>query len=66
MTQNNTINITHFLILDDGKKALDFYVSAFGPTEKTKHELPDGKLNAELIIGNASFLLVMKSRNLAT
>ena len=57
MTHNNTIIITPLLIVNDGKKALDFYVFAFGATEKTKHALPNGKLNAELVIGNASFFI---------
>ena len=57
MTHNNTINITPFLTVNDGKTALDFYIYAFGATEKTKHALPNGKLNAELVIGNASFFI---------
>jgi PhnB protein len=51
------MTITPFLTVSDGKKALDFYVSAFCATEKTKHELPNGKLNAELVIANASFFI---------
>ena len=57
MTHNSAITITPFLTVNDGKKALDFYVSAFGATQKMKHELPNGKLNAELVIQNASFFI---------
>nr|WP_315248319.1 VOC family protein [uncultured Flavobacterium sp.] len=57
MTLNTTITIKPFLTVNDGKKALDFYVSAFSASVKTKYELPNGKLSAELVIENASFFI---------
>ncbi|WP_163407562.1 VOC family protein [Flavobacterium ajazii] len=57
MTLNNTISIKPFLTVNDGKKALDFYVAAFGATEKAKYELSNGKISAELAIENASFFI---------
>lgn len=57
MTLNTTISIKPFLTVNDGKKALDFYVSAFGAIVKSKHELPNGKLSAELVLENAFFFI---------
>lgn len=57
MTLNTAITIKPFLTVNDGKKALDFYVSAFSASVKTKYELPNGKLSAELAIENASFFI---------
>ena len=57
MTLNTAITIKPFLTVNDGKKALDFYVSAFSASVKTKYELPNGKLSAELSIENASFFI---------
>ncbi|WP_163398892.1 VOC family protein [Flavobacterium fluviatile] len=57
MTLNTTISIKPFLTVSDGKRALDFYIAAFGATEKTKYEFSNGKISAELAIENASFFI---------
>lgn len=57
MTLNNIISIKPFLTVNDGKKALNFYISAFCATEKSNHELPNGKLSTELAIENAYFFI---------
>ena len=57
MNHHNPITITPFLTVNDGKKAVDFYVSAFDAIEKSRHELSNDKINAELVIQNASFFI---------
>jgi PhnB protein len=35
--------VTPYLVVDDAKKAIDFYVRAFGAKELTRQATPDGK-----------------------
>jgi len=44
-----------------GKQALEFYKSAFGATELTKVESPDGEIVAELILGDSHFWIADES-----
>jgi PhnB protein len=51
-------SITPYLTVDDGKRAIEFYKSAFGATEQGVMHGPDGKIaHAELEIGNARIML---------
>src|SRR5689334_15836608 len=52
-------SITPSLIVKDAKKAIEFYKTALGATEKGHAMLgPDGKvMHAEMIIGNSIFFL---------
>jgi PhnB protein len=51
-----------YLIVRDATKALDFYVEAFGATERMRYALPDGKIgHAEIAIGSAVVMLADES-----
>ena len=47
------------LFVDDAKKAIDFYKSAFGAVELSRHPAPDGKrlMHASLRINDAVLML---------
>jgi PhnB protein len=49
------MKITPFLTVADGKKAVEFYISALGATENKRHSLSDGKITAEMSIEGAEF-----------
>jgi PhnB protein len=57
MTQSKLTTITPFLVVNNGKKAFDFYVAAFGATEVVKYDMPDGKLTAKISMDGATFWL---------
>jgi len=49
---------THALVVDDGAKAIDFYVRALGAKERNRMPGPGGKVwHAELEIGDSVFML---------
>lgn len=51
-------NITPYLIVDDGNKAIDYYAKVFGATERMRIGGPDGKVgHAELQIGESVIML---------
>ncbi len=51
-------SITPYLIVDDGKRAIEFYKKAFGATERGRMAAPDGRIaHAELQIGDAVLML---------
>ena len=39
MTDNNITTVMPFLTVNDGKKAVDFYVSALGAIEITRYDM---------------------------
>jgi PhnB protein len=50
--------ITPYLIVDNAKKALEFYKKAFGAKEVMKMDMPNGKIaHAELKIGDSKIML---------
>lgn len=55
MTDNNTTTVRPFLTVSNGAKAVDFYIAAFGATEKKRFEMPDNKLSSVIEIDNATF-----------
>lgn len=55
MADNPITTVKPFLTVSNGKNAVDFYVSAFGATEKRRFEMPDEKLSSVIEIENAEF-----------
>jgi len=50
--------VTHALVVDDGAKAIEFYVKALGAKERTRALGPGGKIwHAELEIGDSVIML---------
>jgi PhnB protein len=50
--------VTPYLSVDDATKALDFYKSVFGATERLRMDGPEGKIaHAELAIGDGVIML---------
>jgi PhnB protein len=53
--------ITPYLVVDDGKGAIEFYERAFGATPRGVMNTTDGKVaHAELVIGDAVLMLCDK------
>lgn len=51
-------SLTAYLIVDNAVEAIAFYEKAFGAKEKTRLEMPGGKLgHAEMIIGDRIFMM---------
>jgi PhnB protein len=51
-------NVTPYLIVEGGSKAIDFYKEAFGAVERMRMPQPDGKLgHAEIQIGDSVVML---------
>jgi PhnB protein len=49
---------TPYLAVDDAAEAIEYYKKAFGATERTRMETPDGKIgHAELEIGDSLVML---------
>src|SRR4051812_21825954 len=57
MTNNNTATIMPFLTVNNAKKAVDFYVSAFGATEVNRYDMPNEKLSSVISIEGAEFFV---------
>lgn len=55
MTENNTTSVMPFLTVNNGKKAVDFYISAFGATEVKRFAMPNEKLTSRISIESAEF-----------
>ena len=55
MSDHNIITVKPFLTVSNGKKAVDFYIAAFGAIELKRYEMPGEKLSSEIAIGNAEF-----------
>lgn len=47
--------ITPFLTVNNGEKAVEFYISAFGAIEIKRFEMPDQKLSSLIEIEKATF-----------
>jgi PhnB protein len=57
MTDANITTVIPFLTVNNGRKAVDFYVSAFGGMEITRYNMPDEKLTSKISIEGAEFWL---------
>ncbi|MGA0556619.1 VOC family protein [Larkinella sp. VNQ87] len=55
MTNDNTTRITPFLTVNDAKKAVEFYVSAFNAKEVSRNAMPNDRLSSKISIENALF-----------
>jgi PhnB protein len=55
MENKNIATIKPFLTVTDGKKAVNFYISAFGAIETKRFVLPDQKISSVLEIEKAVF-----------
>ena len=52
---HNATTIKPFLTVSHGKKAVDFYIAAFGATETKRFEVPDQKISSVIEIDKAEF-----------
>lgn len=55
MTRNNTATVKPFLTVNNGQKAVEFYISAFEAIETKRFEMPDQKLSSVVEIEGAEF-----------
>jgi PhnB protein len=55
MTEKNITTVMPFLTVSNGKKAADFYISAFGASEIARYERADEKLTYKIGIEGAEF-----------
>lgn len=55
MADNNITTIKPFLTVNNGKKAVEFYIAAFGAIETKRYELPDQKISSVIEIETAEF-----------
>lgn len=51
----HNMTITPFLTVNNGKKAVEFYISAFGALENKRQNLSDDKITSEMSIEGADF-----------
>lgn len=57
MKSTTLTSITPFLTVNNGKKAVEFYVSAFEAKEINRYDLADGKISSVLNIEGAEFFV---------
>lgn len=57
MTEKNITTITPFLTVNNGKKAVDFYIAAFAAIEIKRFAKPDDKLYSTISIEGAKFYI---------
>ena len=57
MGQNTRTTVIPFLIVKNGKQAIEFYKAGFGAKEIFKYDMPNGKLSAKFAIDGAEFYL---------
>lgn len=55
MTDKNMTAVKPFLTVANGKKAVEFYIAAFGAIETKRFELPDNKISSVIEIDKAEF-----------
>jgi PhnB protein len=55
MSKNDITTLRPFLTVPNGKKAVDFYISAFEAIEIKRFEMPDQKLSSVIEIEQATF-----------
>lgn len=57
MNSNRPTTITPFLVVTNGARAVEFYITAFGAMELARYEMPGGKLVAKIAIEGAELWL---------
>lgn len=55
MKDYHITTVKPFLTVNNGEKAVEFYISAFGAIEKKRFEMPDKKLSSIIEIDKAEF-----------
>src|SRR5690349_3780990 len=55
MIDNNTTTVKPFLTVHNGRKAVEFYTTAFGAIEVKRFEMPDETISSVIEIENAEF-----------
>ena len=55
MTKDNSTSIKPFLTVNNARKAVEFYISAFGAIETKRYEMPDEKISSVIEIEKAEF-----------
>lgn len=55
MQDYHKTTVKPFLTVNNGEKAVEFYISAFGAIEKKRFEMPDKKLSSIIEIDKAEF-----------
>lgn len=55
MQDYHITTVKPFLTVNNGEKAVEFYISAFGAIEKKRFEMPDKKLSSIIEIDKAEF-----------
>ncbi|MES2892057.1 MAG: VOC family protein [Bacteroidota bacterium] len=55
MIENNGTTVRPFLTVSNGKAAVDFYILAFGASEKKRFEMPESKISSVIEIETAEF-----------
>ena len=53
MKDDNITTVKPFLTVNNGKKVVDFYISAFGAIETKRFEMPDQKISSVIEIEKA-------------
>lgn len=57
MAETNTTSVTPFLTVNNGLKAVEFYMTAFDAIETKRFDMPNQKLSSVLAIGTAEFFV---------
>lgn len=57
MAEVNSTSVKPYLIVNNGKQAVEFYVSAFGAIETKRFEMPNQKLSSVIEIDKAEFFI---------
>lgn len=57
MGQNQPTTVTPFLVVKNGKQAIEFYKAGLGAKEIVQYNMPNGKLTAKFAIDGAEFYL---------
>jgi PhnB protein len=57
MKENNATTVRPFLTVNDAKKAIDFYIAAFGAIELARYGKTDEKLSAKISVEEAEFFV---------
>jgi PhnB protein len=55
MTKDNSTSIKPFLTVNNARKAVEFYISAFGAIETKRYEMPEQKISSVIEIEKAEF-----------
>ena len=63
MADNSITTIKPFLTVDNGEKAVEFYIAAFGAIEKKRFKMPEDKISSVIEIEKAEFYVADEEPN---